>query len=146
MSGFKLQGSAELDRKLQELGAAVAKKATRQAAREALQIAKSAAQASAPIGSAPHRTYKGRLVAPGFASRHIKVATKVPRPGLAIASLGVESEAFYALQFIELGTAKIPARPWLRPAFERSIPAMIKKFGESLAAKIEKVARGGKLR
>lgn len=84
-----------------------------------------------PVGSVAHRTYKGRLVAPGFAKRSLKVVTRVDKSGFkASAVLGVRTEAFYAIQFVELGTSKMPARPWLRTAFSGSKDPSVRKIAD----------------
>lgn len=139
---FKLKGAAELDRQLQELGAVGAVKVMRPAVREALKPALTKAQSTVPVGSVPHRTYKGRLVAPGYASRSLRIAVSVLRDRSAvIGRLGVLKEAFYAVQFIELGTAKIPRRPWLRPAFEATISQQLETLSRALKKRIDKIAR-----
>lgn len=65
----------------------------------------------------------------------------------ASALLGVRKEAFYALQFFELGTAHISRKPWLTPAFYQSRSASVKGIGEVMLKRIESIARkrnGGK--
>lgn len=137
-----LEGVAALDKQLAELGD---KKATASVLRSGVgssmrKVAK-AAKAKVPEGKEPHRTYKGRLVAPGFARRSIRVVTRVDKTGeKAYALLGVRKEAFYALQFIELGTAYIPAQPWLVPAFEESRDESMQQIGKSMRKRIDKIA------
>ncbi len=73
---------------------------------------------------------KGRVVAPGFAKRSIRVITKVAKGGqMAYALLGVRAEAYYAVQFVELGTSKMAAQPWLRPAFLGSKDPQLQALG-----------------
>lgn len=137
-----LQGGRELAKKLDELGKQAQGKALRAAVRAAMQPALKAARESIPVGEIEHKTYKGRLVAPGFAKRSLKVVARLDRTGQkAAAVLGVKNEAFYAVNFLELGTAKMPARPWLRPAFERTIDAQIDAFAKAARKQIEKLAR-----
>jgi hypothetical protein len=54
--------------------------------------------------------------------------------------LGVRPEAFYAVQFIELGTSKIPKRPWLEPAFRQSITAVDLRFQSEIKRLIDRAA------
>lgn len=122
MADSHLEGAAELARQLAALGDIASTKIMRAAVRAAIQPAKKKAQATIPVGLQAHRTYKGRLVAPGFSKRSIRVVTKVSRDGKSIsAALGVQREAFYAVLFEELGTSKMPARPWLRPAMASTV-------------------------
>jgi hypothetical protein len=117
---MSLEGAALLDAKLRELAdpkinSAVLRAGVVAGMRKVLTKAKS----TVPIGTVAHKTYKGRLVGPGFASRSLRVKGSVSRDKQkATALLGVAPEAFYAVQFIELGTSKYPATPWLVPAFE----------------------------
>lgn len=141
-----LEGVAELTRKLRELGDPKEQAAAlRAAVRTPMAAVKKAAEQNitrlSPGKTALHRTYKGRLVSFGFARRSIRMITKMSRDKQkATALLGVRNEAFYALQFFELGTAHIPRQPWLVPAFAASKDASLRKIGEVLKARIDKIA------
>ena len=148
------KGYKELSKQLSAMGRAVGGKTLRSAALSAMLPALREAQASAPRANPPYeyngrlvdpypkKTYKGRRVAPGFASRNIARKAKLSRDGrTATVMLGVKPEAFYAIQFIEFGTSRIPKRPWLEPAFRRSLPAVDSRFKEQLKLKIDKAAK-----
>lgn len=137
-----LEGFAELDKQLEALGdPKETGKVLRSGAGAALRQVAKQARATVPKGNRAHKTYKGRLVAPGFASRSIRVVTKLSKDKQKVtALLGVRKEAFYALQFIELGTALISANPWLVPLFESSQNATIRKLGEGMRKRIDKIA------
>ena len=139
-------GFKELSRELDALGDAVqAGKTLRQAASQAMLPALRAAQRAAPVGTPPYegkdpypvRSYKGNLRTPGFARRNVARKAYVDRDGVVVL-LGVRPEAFYAVQFIELGTSKIPKRPWLRPAFRSSVPAVDNRLRTRLRALLNK--------
>src|SRR5690606_16595791 len=109
----------------------------RASAMSAMLPALRAAQKAAPVGAPPYKgkdpypvkTYKGRLRTPGFASRSVARKAKVSRDGTSVmVMLGVKPEAFYALQFHELGTSKIPKKPWLEPSFRQSLPLVDARF------------------
>lgn len=143
-------GGKELARQLRELGAAAGPKLVRRAALQSLTPALRAARAAAPVGNPPYeggkdpyptRTYKGRLKTPGFAKRNVARKTLVRKDGKVIAMLGVRPEAFYAVQFIELGTSRIAKRPWLEPAFRSSIGAVDVAFRAKLKQFLDKAAR-----
>lgn len=138
----RLEGVAELTRKLDSLKKLDDGKALRAAVRAGIKPAADRAKATAPVGTEAHRTYKGRLVAPGFTRRSVRSVTKMSRDKQkATALLGVRAEAFYSLQFIELGTSKFPKRPWLRPAFEATQAAQETALAASLRKSVEKAAK-----
>lgn len=98
------------------------------------------AKGTVPVGTRAHKTYKGRIVAPGFASRSLRVKGTVSRDRQkATALLGVAPEAFYAVQFIELGTARIPRRPWLVPAFEASQEEAQAALRDAMFKRLQKI-------
>lgn len=95
-----------------------------------------------PVGVDQHRTYKGRTVAPGFAKRSIRVVARLNKDKTgASASVGVAAEAFYAVQFVELGTAKMPAQPWLRPAYQSTRQAQLSALARRMKVFIERPNR-----
>lgn len=140
MSG-EVKGAKELDAKLEELGRTVEDKVVRAAMREALKPALDSARTNIPKSDKAHRTYKGRLVAPGFAARSLRRVAGKPNQGKIRAALGVAREAYYALQFIEMGTIHISARPWLGPAFEATRGKALDVLASAILRKIEKVAK-----
>ncbi len=139
----KFEGFAELSSKLATLSDdQTVASVLAPAIRAALIDVKKKAAAYLPDGIDPHKTYKGRTVAPGFARRSIRVLVKKHKTGEQVAGLiGVRAEAFYALQFVELGTSKMAARPWLRPAFLQSENAQIREIAQGMKAWIEDLAR-----
>lgn len=143
-----LEGVADLTEKLKQLGRAATGKALRSAVRFAIKPAQSKAIDLMPKGSAPHRTYKGRLVGPGFASRNTRVITTLsPDKQKATAILGVRKEAFYATQFVERskGKSKDTGREWLRPAFEGTVTLQQQALAAQLKKRVEAAANGAKV-
>lgn len=65
------------------------------------------------VSNAPERT--------GKAKSFLKVSKVTKEKGIKVVKVGItkedNSEAFY-LKFHEYGTSKMPARPFMRPAFE----------------------------
>lgn len=137
----KLEGVAVLDRKLRNLGSALSVPILRSAVRAGIKPALDRAGQLIPIGREAHRTYRGRLVAPGFSKRSLRIITKVsPDKRTVSAALGVRREAFYAILFTELGTARMEARPWLRPAFRQTREQQQTLMAAKLKERIDKVA------
>lgn len=130
----------ELSRKLAKLGQELGTKTLRQAAMGATTPVFKEMKAAIPVGKVAHRTHKGRLVAPGFAKRNIKRRSSAKK-GKASVVIGVASEAFYAVQFVDRGTKKMTARNWFKKRFILGTPGIEKNFVRLLRAKIAKVTR-----
>jgi HK97 gp10 family phage protein len=138
----KLEGVAELTRKLNAMGAATAGKELRGTARQSMKVLQNAAIAAAPVGTVPHTTYKGRRVFGGFTKRTMRLAAWVnKRTGVVEAVVGPSGEAFYATSFVERGTSKMGARPWLRPAFAAVKDQVLESIGTQLRKRLERIAR-----
>lgn len=117
-------------------------KVTRSAVRAGAKTVVKRAKELIPEGIDAHRTYKGRLVAPGFARRAIRAITKLSRDKqAATASIGVRKEAYYAVQFVERGTVKQAAQPWLRPALDQASSAALTAIKDTFKRFVDKVAR-----
>lgn len=138
----EIDGLRELDRKLAELGRQTGVKVLQQACGAAMTPVVNAARQMAPKGSKAHRTYKGRLVAPGFLSRNIKKRTYKDKAGRwAGAFVGASREAFYGPMFQELGTKHHAAQPFLQPAFENNRATVENRLKAELRKRIDKVKR-----
>lgn len=138
----QLEGVAELMKKLDALGKLEDGKALRAAGRAAGRVVADRARALIPKGDVAHRTYKGRLVAPGFASRSIRYIASLSKDKQKVTVIvGVRAEAFYAVQFVELGTSKMERQPWLRPAFQSTIDQQEAALADHLRKTIEKIAK-----
>lgn len=138
----EIEGLKELSDQLSRLGSKVGGKALRSAAMRATLPVVKAAKSSAPVGVKPHKTYKGRLVSPGFLSRSVARKSRLSKDKRnAYVFIGVKPEAFYGLQFLELGTSRIPKRPWLTRVFESNQKQVIDRFKGILRENIAKAAK-----
>jgi len=138
----RIEGGAELSRKLDDLGGAFNVPILRAAVRAGIEPAYLAAQRNIPVGDEAHRTYKGRLVAPGFSQRSLRVVTRVSQDRKTVsAALGVRKEAFYAIVFTELGTSKMRARPWLRRSMRETQAQQQAAFAQKVRDRIAKVTQ-----
>jgi HK97 gp10 family phage protein len=147
--GKGMEGMAALERqldKLELLASGTKDKILRAGVRAGGNVFAKEMRRSAPKGDVAHKTYKGRLVSPGFAARNVKVTTprKARSKHHATALIGVRSEAFYVLQFVELGTSKFPAEPWAVPAYERAKHKAIEAYKDRVIKRILKITRSGK--
>jgi HK97 gp10 family phage protein len=143
----ELLGVRELSAKLDQLSEKVRGSTLRKAANAAVKPVIADAKSRIPINKTDelHKTHKGRSVAPGFAQRSIAAKVSLSHDRRAVfASIGVKREAFYAVNFVEVGTSKQTAQPWLRPAFDAMQSRIMSTFADVLRKQILKVAAGGK--
>jgi hypothetical protein len=103
MTNVPIDGLSALSKKLEGIEAATSAKLLRSAAMSATLPTFRKIQAAAPVGSTVHRTYKGRLVAPGFLKRSIRRKSWL-KGGKATVMIGVRREAFYGIAFLDRGT------------------------------------------
>lgn len=153
MADDVLIGFEDLVKKLGRLEAETSAKVTRNALMYATSPTVRGMKAAAPKGDDAHRTYKNRLVTPGFLSRSVKRAAKInKRTGTVTLRIGVKSEAFYGVTFLDEGIQvnsrngkpikpyKISGQRWFKQRFENDEARIIERFRERLAANIRKVS------
>lgn len=121
MASIELTGVDEILNKLQQMGANVGRlenKALKNAAEPVLEDAKE---------NVPVRT--GKL------KKGLKITNVKKKEGMKYILVGVDrgdnSEVFYG-KFIEFGTSKMPARPFLQPAYEKNKNTIRKAIAETL--------------
>jgi HK97 gp10 family phage protein len=123
----KVAGLATLGDALRSMGADMLLKTARRMTNAGAQVVKKRAIAKAPQSAQVHQLgrRKDQVVNPGNLKRNIVVRRIRPRtPGREDYTVGVRHgsgkaprDAFY-WRFIEFGTVKMGARPFLRPAFD----------------------------
>lgn len=129
--------------KFKDLETRVASKALRSAVGRAVTPVKREMKLRAPVGSVPHFTYKHRLVAPGFLRNSIRSRTSI-KAGVASAIIGVRAEAFYGVQFVDVGQHGVrqqAAQPWFRTVFTGNQRQMSQDIYKYLHTAIEKSKR-----
>lgn len=131
-----------LSRKLEKLQDAARGKVLRSAAMAGASITIKRARQTIPKGRYAHKTYKGRLVGPGFASRNIRRRSRLSRDKqAAFVDMGVSREAFYVMQFLHLGTSTIAPDPFFADALEHTQKDVVAAIAKKLKQNIEKAAR-----
>lgn len=136
MARYEVQGAVELGKKLRHLKSAAQSRVMRTAANFAMTPVLQAARANAPVGDRPHKTYKGRTVAPGFLKRNVKKRSRLSRDkSRAYASVTAAGEAWYG-SLLEKGYLDVPARPWLRPAFNSNREQVKERFASKMRQRI----------
>lgn len=143
MSGpSTLEGVAALTKQLNALSSLEEGRALRRAVKAGIKPALTLAQSLIPVGSEPHRLSNGLLVNYGYAKAALRtISTINAAKNIASGILGVRKLAFYALQFIELGTHKMPAQPWIRRALLESRSDCEAAFRDSIAGSVERAAK-----
>ncbi|WP_333861535.1 HK97-gp10 family putative phage morphogenesis protein [Clostridium sp.] len=121
MADIELTGVDEILNKLQQMGANISRlenKALRNAAEPVLEDAKA---------NVPVRT--GKL------KKGLKITNVKKKEGIKYILVGVDrgdnSEIFYS-KFIEFGTSKMSARPFLQPAYEKNKDNIQKTIANTL--------------
>ena len=136
----QVHGLAELERALMQLPEAVAGKALNGAVSAGIASIRKEAKGMIPIGSQAHwigKKAKGKLVQPGHLSQQLRVKRVRSQKFSTLYALTFSRAGFYGM-FHEFGTAKMPARPILRPAFDQKKEAALERVKERLAANIER--------
>jgi len=137
-------GVEDVDRRLKALEPRVQKRVLRQAMREAMRLVQAEAKANAPDPATSR-------YATGATKRAIKVrALKSRKRG----RLGIEvrvgpgdykGDTYYAA-FLEYGTSRMAARPFMTPAYAAAGPAArdaaMRRIRDGIEAEVRKLARG----
>lgn len=123
MANIELTGVDEILNKLQQIGANVGKlenKALKNAAEPVLEDAKAT------------NAFKNRS---GKLRKGLKITNVKKKDGMKYILVGVDrgdnSAVFYG-KFIEFGTSKMPARPFLQPAYEKNKDNIKRTIAETL--------------
>lgn len=147
-------GLATLSRQLSKIESATATKILRSATMSATLPAVKRMKMTIPRGSKAHRTYKKRLVGPGFARRSIRRTSRI-KGGRAWVLIGVRREAFYAIQFYDRPSAitvtkrkkkavkpyTIKPKQWLTGSFVAERQNMEDRFKKIMKKRIVKAIR-----
>ena len=119
---MKIEGLKELNKKLGQLAPNIERKVLAKSVTEGARIVRDEAKRLVPIKT-------------GTLKRGIKYRRKPRQPrGSVVYQVGLAPKAFYGM-FVEFGTKKLAARPFLRPAFDG-------KISEAIAAMKQKMWAG----
>jgi HK97 gp10 family phage protein len=95
-----------------------------------------------PVGTKPFRTYQGLLVNAGFLKASLRtISTINSEKNIASGILGVRKAAYYGVKFLEFGTKKMRAQPWIRRALLEARSECEEAFRASIAKSVEKAAK-----
>lgn len=137
MIAFKLEGLEALKGQLEELEVQTAERALRRAARKAFEPVLATAQSLVP-----KRT--------GLLRDSIRVQVGRPNGGEAVVQVGLRLAAAKGegglppsarWHFVELGTAHMPAEPFLRPALDQNAQQVVDILRDEVAKGIARALR-----
>ena len=141
MSRPSLEGLAQLTRQLNALASLEEGRALKRAVTAGIQPAFHRAQEIIPVGIQAHRLKNGLLVAPGYAKSQLATRSSINgAKNIASGLLSVLADAYYVLQFVELGTRYMPAEPWISRSLLETRDACEAAFVDSIAASVAKAA------
>lgn len=141
--GYKVEGLKELDELLAELPSKIAGTVLRQAVMDSAKPALWSAIYLAPYSLVYRKGSKRhpeQARYPGMLKKNIILRSQSPKAKNdfnAEAVVGFTKRAYYG-SFVEFGTSKMSARPFLRPAADATREESVAKFGDYLAARIAK--------
>lgn len=151
---IKLEGIDELKRALAEAAVSIRTKAVRGALREAGKVIQAAARSAAPVLAVPTARRTPGTVKRNIVVRASKFARQAGNEGVYVNVRGIRGSARvkrlgkagasnpndpYYWRFVEMGTRKMAARPFLRPAASSKGQEAIDKFMQSVVPQIEKL-------
>lgn len=135
-----IEGLNKLTLKLTKLSDKLAAPTLKKAASKAMIKTYQEVKAGAPVGKKAHRTYKGRLVAPGYLKRTLKKTARAYKSKRkAIVTIKAAPEAFYGVQFIDRGTKYIKARRWFADKYSKNLSQIQEDFAAELRKEIAKI-------
>ncbi len=136
--GIKIEGVDEVRKLMKRLPASVSKKHMRRAIRQGIALVRNHIKANAPVRTTENKTYrKGRKrPRPGRLRRLIRIRPRRGKRGYMKVSLfypvpeGSEGNdpknAFY-WRFVEFGTKRITANPFIQRAVDRNFSGVVRK-------------------
>lgn len=130
---FKIEGVAELRAALADLCEAVATKVGAKADRDAANVLKDALVSRAPFDPNAKSPY-------GHLRDNIRVRKAKARNEHIISYNVTVGDAFWG-RFLEFGTVKMPAKPWMRPTFDTIAEGLITVQIDGLRDGIEREAQ-----
>lgn len=142
ITGDGIEGSAELELRLKQIGTEMATKIIQAACRKAASVVRGKVIEEAPDGPDEQGAMKGKE----GPHDKIKNSVKVKKghsslPDAATNMVGV-GKAFHAL-FLEFGTVHMPPHPFMSRAFAESKDGALAMMGQWTARGLDRVARTG---
>lgn len=147
---FNIEGLDEVQEKLKRLAnPRLMKNAARRSARKAMAIVRDAARANAKAIDDPktaEKIWKNITIATGKTRNSNEVIMRVGVRGGAAQNANTDRAALSKLsggittywRYLEFGSAKMPATPFMRPALQSNIQAVTNSFAQNFNTEIDK--------
>lgn len=147
---FNIEGLDEVQEKLKRLGnPRLMKNAARRSARKAMAIVRDSARNAAKALDDPQtseKIWKNIATAAGKTRNPNEVVMRVGVRGGAAQNANTNKAALSKLsggittywRYLEFGSAKMPATPFMRPALQNNIQAVTNSFAENFNKEIDK--------
>ncbi len=147
-----IEGVAALTRQLNALTSLEEGKGLKRCVKSGINEVLKRAEEIIPVGTALHRLkvskrqrkagVAGQTVGPGFAKASLRtISTINSDKNIASGILSVRKAAFYAVLFVEFGTHKMRAQPWLRRSLLEARDKAEDALKHSLQVSIDKAAK-----
>jgi HK97 gp10 family phage protein len=119
-----------------------AEEAARPAAQAGAEVFYQEVKQRVPVSAAPHKSGK-KTYNPGTLRKAIyqAFAEKESGDGKAMYRISWNKSAAFYGRFVEFGTSKMAAKPFLRPAYDAARAKAVKAVQERMAAELKKVAK-----
>lgn len=145
VTDVKISGLRELGQRMQALSADIAGKIARQATAAGAGVVRKQARQNAPrdTGNLQAAIVMKRVRDTSLTEEYLVAVRKGKTKDVKAAKAGqgrLGKDAFYA-RFVEFGTVKLPARPFLRPALENNIGPATEAMAKRLKARIERAEK-----
>jgi len=138
---MQIEGLKELAEKLHAMGPDIARNALKGAVGSAARLIRDEAKATNPDDTGrTDRALYAKLIKEESSAHQATYKVGVRSGGRERRK---NRDAFY-WRFIEFGTSKMPARPFMRPAFEKLKGACVDLIAKRIAARIKRFERRGK--
>lgn len=141
---FEVAGLRQLGEAMRGLSEDVRTKVARQAVAAGASVVRKAARDKAPVdsGNLKASLIMKRIRETNLTEEYIVTPRKGKTRDGKAAKRGqgkLGKDAYYA-RFVEFGTVKVPARPFIRPALEDNVQRATQAIADRLAARIKKVS------
>lgn len=129
----KFEGGQELEKKLKELPAKTARRDGGNALKAGAKVIVDLARATVAVSDIDHPHIRDNIVVSLQRAANDAVRTCL---------IGFRKVVSFRAHFLEFGTSKMPAQPFMRPAIEMGGAEAINKIGETLWDAIERETEG----
>lgn len=136
--GFTVQNADALTAQIRALSSAASESTLRQAAVAGARVYLEEMKLRVPVGAEPRHQGK-ETFPPGFGRDNLIIAYDAEKsvPGAIASYIVTWTAAAYYLRFVEFGTSRMSAKPFLRPSFEAKKTAAAQAVSDVINTKLK---------